>query len=182
MNGAASCRTTRRDKTHNTDLREIVYPWHPWYSQRVIIIESVTKGGQTLLRCTPDGDATSRLREVPVWMFDRVVCCLMQLAAMPSVRVDDLRQLRKLLRTVAGRSEPIIDQQASSSWKGDADAPNTPRDPARSVRPVCSPPEQASVGPTPGTGEAQRSRVARRTVGRTVPSAAAARTPKGGQQ
>src|SRR5262249_60844798 len=96
-NGAAWCRTTRRDKTHNTDPREIVYPWHPWYGQHVIIIESVTKGGQTLLRCTFDGDATSRSREIPVWMFDRAVCCLMQLAPMPLGRVDDLRQVPQIL-------------------------------------------------------------------------------------
>jgi hypothetical protein len=181
-NASGSCCTTRRDKTHNTDLRDIRYPWHPWYGRHVLVIQSLTKGGQSLLRCSLDGDAVGRSQEIPAWMFDRLACCLMQLSPVPSVGADDLRRVRQLLNDAAGKTEPIIDQHASPRFQGDADAPNTPPDQARSAGSVCRPTATANLGSPPTTGEAKRPRPARRAAARPAPAAARARAPKGGRR
>ena len=159
-----------------------MYPWHPWYGRTVVVIQSVTKGGQHLLRCTLDGEAVDRLREIPAWMVDRVSCCLMQLAPLPSVGVDDLRRLRQLLHDAAGKAEPIMDQHASPNSQGDADAPNSPTDLAAAARPVCPLSDQADLGSPTASREAKRPRAARRTASQPAPSAGSTRTSKGGRR
>ena len=41
--GVGNC-TTRRPNTHGTEVRELLYPWHPWSGQFVHVHEALAKG------------------------------------------------------------------------------------------------------------------------------------------
>lgn len=64
--------TTRRPNTHGTEVRELLYPWHPWSGQFVHVHEALAKG-TAIFRCSLSGASSDRLVEVPAWMFDRSV-------------------------------------------------------------------------------------------------------------
>jgi hypothetical protein len=181
LDGAAGSYTTQQHKTHNSDILEVCYLWHPWYGQNVHVFQSVTKGGQTVLRCALD--ASHRMREVPLWMFDRAACCTMRLTQMPWVGVEDLRQLQRLLlRGVVTSPGVIQDQHPSSQAKGDADATNTPIENTVPVRSVYSPAEQADLGQLAGSRDSRRDSATRRDAARARRSTTTSRTPKGGRR
>ncbi len=142
--------TSPQPNTHITDVREIRYPWHPWYGEQVQIRESLIKGGQGILRCVPDGNRPSRSLEVPLWMFDRAVCCTMRLSDVPVVSCEVLLRLKAFLRRdAAGDAETVIQaQHLSPRLKGDADAKafrSLPGSPAEVVSPPCE--ESRVAGP-----------------------------------
>lgn len=179
--GTAPCCTTQRNKTHNTDYREVCYPWHPWYGLNVFVLQAITKGGQTSLRCTPDGDTSSRFRDFPLWMFDRGLCSGMRLAQTPWVPVAELRTLRQLLQTARGPDSVVQDQHPPPKSKGDADAqkaPATNDQPAEPVPPAADP---ADLGQPPAGGGATGHRTARRVARRPTPPTPSTRHAKGGR-
>lgn len=62
--------TSRQSNTHSTELREIRYPWHPWYGCPVWIHEALVKAGQAVYRCSLEQNQEARLFEIPQWMFE----------------------------------------------------------------------------------------------------------------
>ncbi|TCS19024.1 hypothetical protein EDC31_1672 [Acidomonas methanolica] len=84
-------------KTHNTDVREVLYPWHPWFGRRVCVEETIERGGQVRSRCRLSDAGAVRLLELPAWMLDRAACAGMRPAPDPSVSLGALYDLRSLL-------------------------------------------------------------------------------------
>ncbi len=150
LDGAERDCTSPQPNPHITETREVRYPWHPWYGEQVQIRESLIKGGQGILRCVPDGNRPSRSLEVPLWMFDRAVCCTMRLSDVPVVSCEALLRLKAFLRRdAAGDAETVIQaQHLSPPLKGDADAKafrSLPGSPAEVVSPPCE--ESRVAGP-----------------------------------
>ena len=44
------CRS-RQVNTHNTEFREVYYPWHPWFGRTVAVYEVLVKQGESVCRC-----------------------------------------------------------------------------------------------------------------------------------
>ena len=101
--GVGYCTTGRRN-THGTEVRELLYPWHPWSGQLIHIHELVDKGS-AVFRCSLSGSTSCRLLEVPVWMFDRTPSA--QWLAVPVAYVDfsGLVALAKLLEEAGTPSQ-----------------------------------------------------------------------------
>ena len=104
MSAAGNCCTTGRRNTHGTEVRELLYPWHPWSGQLIHIHELVDKGS-AVFRCSLSGSTSFRLLEVPVWMFDRTPSA--QWLAVPVAYVDfsGLVALAKLLEEAGTPSQ-----------------------------------------------------------------------------
>ncbi len=66
--------TSRQSNTHSTELREVRYPWHPWYGRPVWIHGAFVKSGWALYRCSLEQNHEARLFEIPQSMFDSGVC------------------------------------------------------------------------------------------------------------
>src|SRR5262245_13100387 len=66
--------TTQQQNTHIRDLREICYPWHPWYGRTVAVRTELVRHGQAIAHCSLQDVQTDRGLEVPLWMFDIAVC------------------------------------------------------------------------------------------------------------
>ena len=69
---------------HKTDVRRVEYPWHPLYGQDVMV-RGQKAGSRGVLRCQVHGDETRDNREIPMWMFDAVVCARMLPTSPPQV-------------------------------------------------------------------------------------------------
>jgi hypothetical protein len=91
------CCTTRRGNAHRTDERKVLYPWHPWAGFIVHVHEVIEKAAGEVVRCSHDDGASGRLLELPIWMFDRVVCSPMRVEIFPQVDIAALLALRALL-------------------------------------------------------------------------------------
>jgi hypothetical protein len=93
--GAGALRDTSSQlNTHNTKLRDVCYPWHPWYGRSVVIHDAFVRHGQAVLRCTLEHQERSRALEIPQWMFDRALCYMMAMAEAPWVKPGhDIRYL-----------------------------------------------------------------------------------------
>ena len=46
--GAGDCRS-RQPNTHSNELRELCYPWHPWFGRAVAVYEVLVKRGPLLM-------------------------------------------------------------------------------------------------------------------------------------
>ena len=97
-----SCGTSRQPNTHNTESREVCYPWHPWFGRSVAVYEVLVKCGRSVYRCGFEEERTRRSVEIPTWMFEPAACCRLRVMAVPSVGCDALLELKALLRTAAG--------------------------------------------------------------------------------
>jgi len=121
--------TSRQPNTHNTESREVCYPWHPWFGRSVVVYEVLVKYGQSVCRCGLEEERNRRAVEIPTWMFEPAACCRLPAMAVPTVSCDALLELKALLRT-AQRPYPGVVLQAphrSLLAAGGADA--TVRDP-----------------------------------------------------
>jgi hypothetical protein len=160
----------------------VCYPWHPWYGRTVHVIHSVTRGGQTFLRCGLQPDDGHRARDFPLWMFDPVRCCTMRLTRTPVVSVEGLRQVRQLL-SVAAAAPPVVKlQHPPSQPQGDADAPKTPSEAATAHRPVHTSPDETHLGQPASGGDAKRHATARRVAAQAAPPPATAGATRGGRR
>jgi hypothetical protein len=71
----------------------------------VFIARTLNKDTQPVFRCALGrGDSVATL-EVPQWMFDPAVCCRTAMGSNPSVNVEALRELQRLLTAIT-RTEP----------------------------------------------------------------------------
>jgi hypothetical protein len=116
--------TTRQRNTHNTESREVCYPWRPWYGRSAEICESLVKNGQAVFRCGVEENQEARRLEVPQWMFDPPTCCGMRRVAMPTVTCEALRDLKALLQSgILGHRDVVLQAQHQSLLAlGGADA------------------------------------------------------------
>jgi hypothetical protein len=71
----------RRENTHGTEFRELLYPWHPWHGLRVSIHATIDKLDGIVFRCSLSGADAERWLEVPACMFDRSACARVREAA-----------------------------------------------------------------------------------------------------
>jgi hypothetical protein len=119
-----SVRRSRQLNTHNTEFREVYYPWHPWFGRTVAVYEVLVKQGQSVCRCGLE--ERNRLSiEVPAWMFEPAACGRLRVMAAPAVDGEALSALQTLLRTVP-RSDAggvLQAQHRSLPAAGGADAP-----------------------------------------------------------
>ncbi|QXX76487.1 hypothetical protein MHY1_p00009 (plasmid) [Methylovirgula sp. HY1] len=100
-NAGAAGYTTRFENAHGTELRELLYPWHPWFALQVAIHEAVEKVDGVVFRCTLNGSGADRWLEVPAWMFERASCPdHARLTATPFIDMTALSALADLLRQV----------------------------------------------------------------------------------
>jgi hypothetical protein len=91
------CCTSRRRNAHRTEEREVLYRFHPWSGCVVHVHEAIDKANGAMVRCSRD-DASGRWLELPIWMFDRASCALIEVVAAPRVDLTALGALIALLR------------------------------------------------------------------------------------
>jgi hypothetical protein len=123
--GSATHGRSRQLNTHNTEFREVCYPWHAWFGRTVAVYEVLVKQGQSVCRCGLEEERNRLAIEVPTWMFEPAVCGCLRVMAAPVVSGDALRALQALLRT-APRSDAggvLQAQHRSLPAAGGADAP-----------------------------------------------------------
>src|SRR5258708_7277602 len=76
--------TSPDQNDYNTDIRRVQYPWHSLYG-RDVVVRGSKAGRKGVLRCQVDDDDKRDNREVPIWMFDQVVCARMYQSSQPHV-------------------------------------------------------------------------------------------------
>jgi hypothetical protein len=108
MSEAALHCTTKLENAHNTEFRELLYPWHPWSGLRIGVHEAIEKPGGVVFRCDLTADS-ERWLEIPAWMFDRSVCARVHLEAEPHADLAALATLSVLLRDVLNRGSATTD-------------------------------------------------------------------------
>ena len=88
--------TTRLENAHNTEFRELLYPWHPWSGLRIGIHEAIERPGGVVFRCDLTASDANRWLEIPAWMFDRSACAEVRLAVEPHTNLSALVMLGAL--------------------------------------------------------------------------------------
>jgi hypothetical protein len=138
--GVPSC-TSRQPNTHSTEARELLYPWHPWHSRSVWIVETVSTESRAVFHCVTEQAAPGLARRslaIPQWMFDAAVCQRVRMEATPSVNARALQELRHLLSASRAPARQVMleAQHRSLSHEGGADASRcevTPAEPTQAV-------------------------------------------------
>jgi hypothetical protein len=171
----ARCCTTRRHDTHSMDSRELRYPWHPWHGQPVWIRRTSARGGVPVFQCSLDPSSGKRLLEIPQWMFDASVVCLVRLSPSPLACSEALQALKELIgpRRATANPEVVQGRHPSLSHAGGSDAKPSevasrkPTDAVSAASHNASLGELTSGGPAPDPGAARtaaaRPRAKRRT-------------------
>lgn len=137
---------SRQPNTHSTELRELHYPWHPWFGRAVTVYEVLVKQGHSVSRCGLEEERNRLSLEVPTWMFEPAACSRLRVMAVPAVNCDALRALQTLLQTTArpDRGDVLEAQHRSLPVAGGADGPV--RDPTETLTThAVSSPSLASV-------------------------------------
>jgi hypothetical protein len=178
--GVGYC-TTRRRKTHVTEEREVLYPWHPWFGLTVHVHQAVDKRASAGFRCSLDAGITDRWLELPAWMFDRATCVRMQIASVSRVDSSALEALQSLMADTANHGlsnapssnvpVPGAGREPRPPNRSDADATSrppsqdsSPRNP--SVRSVPPAGPRTAVAANPGRGPREGHEPDGTTVGR----------------
>ena len=99
----------RFENTHGTEIRELLYPWHPWFALRVAVHEAIDKADGVVFRCSLSGSDAGRWLEVPAWMFERSACAGARIATDAHADLAALIMLATLLR------QSLNDHLASSN-------------------------------------------------------------------
>jgi hypothetical protein len=148
MNGVVCDCTTQPHNAHNTSERRVLYDYHLWAGRDVRIDCVVEKSGIAVARSRLIDDVPGLSLEVPLWMFDRLVCSAIRHGGSPQVDMAALSALRFLLTEVADAE--IADPQLPSTApdlradllscdhnQGDVDDPSSHKaGPIRAVRPT----------------------------------------------
>jgi hypothetical protein len=154
--GAGGSCTTRQLDTHNIDCREVRYPWHPWHGQQVWIRRSSARTGLPVYQCAADANACRRLLEIPQWMFEASVVCLIRLSATPTPSIEALREVKALM--VAGQTadpDPVVKAEHQSLiHRGDPDATSDQVSSSKPTSVVQSADDHAAMGESPARGPA----------------------------
>jgi len=119
--------TTGVQDTHKTYIREVRYPWHPWYGEQVYVRCEVRLGGMIVLPCIHDELNWAAALEIPEWMFDSSRCSQVEAEHLAHVGVSALRALCVLVSLRADRIESReVQAQHSPRDSGGADADHIP--------------------------------------------------------
>ena len=125
-----------------TEVREVLYPWHPWFGWVVHVHEVVKRGNMPAFWCNPTADRKARCLAVPSWMFDRAACLHLYSAQTPQVDRAALDSLKTLLSDITGRvpsARSVIGaRHPFHQSRGDADATREPAAPNQTTQPVSS--------------------------------------------
>ena len=136
-----SC-TTKQHNAHGTEVREVLYPWHPWFGREVHVHEVVKRGNMPVFWCSPTAERKGRCLAVPSWMFDRAACLHLYPAQAPQVDLAALDNLKTLLSHIIGRVSTAVSvigpRHPSHQSRGDADATHEPAAPNQTTQPVSS--------------------------------------------
>jgi len=115
--------TTERWSTHNTDVLEVRYPWHPWYGRQVRVRAVRTRNGPPVVRCTILGEPLFPVQEIPRWMFEPAADGTREVADVARVDLAALRALAALLVGSASSQDlDMVEAQHPPFTRGDADA------------------------------------------------------------
>ncbi len=175
---ASSCNT--RHNTHGAEVREVLYPWHPFFGREVFILEHLHRAGRPVSWCSLEPETQGRRFEIPDWMFDRACCSRMQLSTQSRVCWSALVELRELLdRTACAEPSTAVELQHRPLKGGDADAEAFPTTGATGTLPAtedstgmedaphrCSPDSDSVVGqdsPRPSRAAAAKAKEQGRT-------------------
>jgi hypothetical protein len=112
--------TSRRQHAHIIESRVVLYRWHPWYQQTVYVYGKSARGEQAVLRCAPEQADVARALEIPQWMFDATTCAHISLGDLPSVSVDALRDVSRLMRAAQQPVMPPVLQAEHEHQPGGA--------------------------------------------------------------
>ena len=136
-----SC-TTKQHNAHGTEVREVLYPWHPWFGREVHVHEVVKRGNMPVFWCSTTADRKGQCLAVPSWMFDRAACLHLHPAQASQVDLAALDNLKTLLSDIIGRvpsARSVIGAgHPSHQSRGDADATHEPAAPNQTTQPVSS--------------------------------------------
>ena len=130
------CCTTRRLNAHITSEQRVLYDWHPGAGRIVTVHSVLDKASDSVARCSLAREATGLPLEVPLWMFDRMMCSSARREHHPQVVITALADLQALLAEVtgAGRVDPRIastdsvlsaDLMSRDPNQGEVDAPSS---------------------------------------------------------
>jgi hypothetical protein len=100
--------------------------WHPWNGQTVWIGRQHARGGCPVFQCSLDPSSTKRLLEIPQWMFDASVVCLLRLQSSPVASCEALHALKELVTlslSVRRANDVVQARHQSLSSVGGSDAP-----------------------------------------------------------
>jgi hypothetical protein len=124
---------TRLENAHNTEFRELLYPWHPWSGLRIGIHEAIERPGGVVFRCDLTAFDANRWLEIPAWMFDRSACAEVRLAVEAHTNLSALVMLAALLRDVRNKRSTASDAADSglSPLSGDQNQGETHAMPGR---------------------------------------------------
>lgn len=161
--------TSRQRNTHNTESREVRYPWHPWFGRRVTVYETVTKGGHPVSRCGIEDQRNDRSVEVPAWMFEAAACDHLRLITTPFVDCQALIELKAVMQT-APRTDMLQAPHHSLTAPGGADA--TGQTPTLATDAVPSPATSPALSDAAGGHSGADDSTARATVAMARRSAA----------
>jgi hypothetical protein len=141
--------TTERRKTHKTDSAEVVYAWHPFYGQEVMIHGERNRRGTVVFACSIGEEPRTAPLEVPAWMLDPAVCRIFRQGPSGRVTVEALRLLRRTLDAATN----VIEAQHQPIAFGGSDAPinEDSKDAAQAVCNQSSDPAVSS-GDRPASG------------------------------
>jgi hypothetical protein len=182
--GSALHGTSRQRNTHNIELREVRYPWHPWHARTVAVHEALTRNGRAVCRCGVDENPRGRLLEIPQWMFDSVACRRMRMANVPKVSCGALLDLKALLRCASFPDSAVVlqGQHRSLLSPGDADARITKPAESRSIQTISSAPEAPVLAGAASRNQTENSTVAGATAARAHRKSPRLRQQKGGKR
>ena len=102
---------SRQPNTHNTELREVRYPWHPWFGRAVAVYEVLVKQGHSVCRCGLEEERNRLSIEVPTWMFEPAACGRLRVTGRAN---GQLRRLESLAGVAANRATRRIRWCATS--------------------------------------------------------------------
>lgn len=91
-------------KTHDIafEPRRLHYRWHPWYGQDILTRKAGGARSASAYFCRlPNTPASSKLVEIPRWMFDAAECATMRAAEQPHVDCEALRVLKNTMRELS---------------------------------------------------------------------------------
>ena len=160
-------RTTRLENAHNSEFRELLYPWHPWSGLRIGIHEAIERPGGVVFRCDLTASDANRWLEIPAWMFDRSACAEVRLAVEPHTNLSALVMVGALLRDVRNKRSTASDA---------ADSGLSPLSGDQNQGEIHATPEQTEIGTPPRAAANRPVRRERADHGR---HAGLVRTPHG---
>ena len=125
--------------THNTEWRNVCYPWHPLFRRTVAVYEVFIKRGQSLCRCGLEEEGRGRTVEIPTWMLEPATCCRLRMMSVPTVSCDALLELKAYLRSTFHPAIDVVQAQHRPILAaGGADATDSPSTATFATHPVPS--------------------------------------------